>query len=94
MRNVPVPRVMPQKRKDVAGKGVMRMIILDTLRDSPKTLRELVAYVADRRPEISSDAAYQRTGQALAQMKAQGIVDRSGRLWFTPNAASNPSTSG
>jgi len=80
LRGVDMPRVMPAKRKDVARKGLMTLLILDILRDGPKTLLEVAARVAEKRPE-SADRAYSRTAQALSKMKAKGLVWHEGRVW-------------
>lgn len=78
----PTAHIVRAKRKgDAARKGLMRVIILDALRDSPKTMRELAQYVGARRPDISPEAAYQRTGQVLAKLKLVGLVMREGRVW-------------
>ncbi len=81
MRGVGMPRVMPAKRSDVARRGHMQLLILASLRDGPKTIREIVAYVAERRPEISYEAAYTRTGQRLPVMRAKGLVRRGDGVW-------------
>ena len=78
----PDSHIVRAKRKaDAAYKGLMRVIVLDALRDGPKTLRELAQIVAARRPEIGPEAAYQRTGQVLARMKLAGLVARDRRVW-------------
>ena len=83
MRGVPMPAVLPAKRKDVARKGHMAAMILDALRNVPKPLREVAAHVASKRPEIDERAAYVRTTQALDRLKRRGLVRREGRLWAT-----------
>lgn len=82
MRGVDMPRVLPSKRKDVAGKGLMTRLALEALRGGPKPLREVVSHVARHRPELPYRAAYIRTTQALAKMKAKGLVRREGRVWL------------
>lgn len=81
MRGVELPRVMLAKRKDVVGKGRMRRLVLNALKDGPLPLPAIAAHVSAGRPEISYKAAYIRTGQALARMKLAGLVRRDGRLW-------------
>jgi hypothetical protein len=47
-------------------------------------MHEIAAYIAARRPEIDSDVSYQRTTQALANMKFRGQVQNDGSyggLW-------------
>jgi hypothetical protein len=81
LRGVHMPAVLPAKRGDVAKRGHMSLMIIAALRGGPKPLRDIVAYVAARRPELHYDAAYVRTTQALANMKHRGQVDRCGELW-------------
>lgn len=87
LRGVPMPRVMPDKRPDAARRGHMRWIVLDALRDGPKPFREVVAYVSERRPEITYEAAYQRTGQVLWKLRIAGMVRREGRAWIRTAAS-------
>ncbi|GAA6199211.1 hypothetical protein [Aquicoccus sp. SU-CL01552] len=79
LRGVDMPRVLPAKRSDVARRGHMTLLILDILRDGPKTLQEVAARVAEYRPE-SADRAFSRTAQALSKMKAKGLVGYEGRV--------------
>jgi hypothetical protein len=37
--------------------------------------------IAARRPEITPQDAYRRTGKALDKMKLAGLVRHEGRLW-------------
>ena len=80
LRGVDMPRVKPARRKDVARKGLMTLLVLDILRDGPKPLREIAARVAEARPE-SADRAYHRTAHTLSNMKAKGLVGNDGRVW-------------
>jgi len=81
MRGVDMPAVLPAKRADAARKGMMRLIILDGIRQGCTSQRALAAYVANQRPELSPCAAYVRTTQALQKMRRAGIVAREGRIW-------------
>lgn len=82
MRDVPMPKVLPAKKRDAARRGQMRALVLEALRDGPKPLREIVAHVEAARPELEPRAAYVRTTQALARMRAgervATLVDRRG----------------
>jgi hypothetical protein len=73
--------VRAKRRPDSARWGMMRVVVLDALLDGPKCNAEIVALVAERRPEITPEAAYQRAGQALAKLKRCGTVARDGKLW-------------
>lgn len=85
MRGVDMPRVLPSKRKDVAGKGLMNRLVLEALRSGPQTAEAVTAYVAARRPVLSPEAAKKRTALALTKMKKRGLVRREGRVWITIN---------
>ena len=81
MRGVPMPAVLPRKRKDAARQGMMRFYVTSALGDGPKTLREIAAYVAEKRPELPYRAAYIRTTQCLSRMKNDKMAVREGRFW-------------
>lgn len=87
MRCVPMPAVLPAKRRDAARRGHMTSWIMDALRDGPKPLREIAVYVASKRPEIDERAAYVRITQALDGLKRRGRVAQDfgpdGCLWRT-----------
>ena len=80
-RGVPTPRVMPAKRQDAARRGHMSLIVLDALRDGPKPAIQVTAHVAPRRPEITPEAAKQRTSQCLTKLKVRGLVALDGLVW-------------
>jgi hypothetical protein len=73
--------VLPAKKPDAARRCAMRFLVLDALRDGPKPLREIADHVARARPEITHRQAYVRTTQAVARMKAAGIVGLNSRYW-------------
>ena len=78
----PARHIVRAKRKpDVAGRGIMRLMILDALRDSPKSLAAVAATVTARRQDISPEAAHKRTALVLSKLKVAGMVGREGRLW-------------
>lgn len=81
LRGVDMPAVLPAKRADVARKGMMRLIILDGIRKGYRTQRDLAAYVAIQRPELSPCAAYVRTTQALQKLRRAGILRLNGGAW-------------
>ena len=80
-RGISMPRVMPAKRPDVARRGHMSLMVIETLSTGPKALPEIASAIGARRPEIDYAAAYQRTGQVLAKLRRKGRVRREGRLW-------------
>jgi hypothetical protein len=80
LRGVHMPRVLPAKRKDVSRRGHMTVMVTNALSDGPMRLREVVAYVSDRRPELEPDFAYGRTLRVLVKMKAKGLVQREGAV--------------
>lgn len=74
-------RVGTKRKPDCARQGFMRLMVMEALRGGPKRHSEVAAMILPRRPEITSQAAYKRTGQALAKMRLGGLVKREGRLW-------------
>jgi len=82
MRGVDLPAVLPAKRADAARKGLMRVIILDGIRKGYSTQREIAAYVASKRPELSPCAAYVRTTQALQKLRRSGFLKFEGGVWL------------
>ncbi len=79
VRDVPMPRVLPAKGPDVAGKGQMAALALKALRDGPKTLAGIAAaHVAERRPGLSQFDAKKRTALALYKLRKRGMVRREG----------------
>jgi hypothetical protein len=83
LRGVYMPAVLPAKRKDVAGKGIMTAIILDVLSDAPLPLSEIVAHVIARRSELAPEHAYGRTVRVLVKMKRRELVGNTKRVgWY------------
>lgn len=83
LRGVHMPAVLPAKRKDAAGKGVMTAIVLEALQDGPKPLPAIVAHVASRRPELAPEFAHGRTVRVLVKMKRRGLVGNVKRVgWY------------
>ena len=80
MRGVAMPAVLPAKT-DAAGKGRMAWMLMEALRERPMTQREAAAYVLERRPELSPEAAYKRAALGLARLKRRGALAREGRVW-------------
>ena len=76
-----LPRILAPRRFRAARRGVMPAIVLDALRDGPKTLPEVTAWVHAARPELDHQAAYTRSALMLSRLKRQGLVRREGRVW-------------
>jgi hypothetical protein len=74
-------RIGPKRKPDQARQGMMRLMVLEALRDGPKTLHALAAVIAARRPEIALEAAVKRTAQALDKVQRAGLVTHEGKLW-------------
>lgn len=81
MREIPVPTCIPRDRSDAARRGMMRVLLLEGLRNGRDTQSALAAYVHGKRPDLAARAAYVRTTQALQKMKASGLVVRDGKVW-------------
>lgn len=74
-------RVGAKRKPDHARQGLMRLMVLEALRDGLKTARDVAAQIASRRPEITPEATHKRTAQALDKLRVAGLVKRDGRLW-------------
>jgi len=72
---------LPRIIGNPAKRGEMRRMVLDALRDSPKTRRELVAHLAPMRPDVPPERLYWRTDAALSKLRKAGLVRREGRAW-------------
>lgn len=81
LRGVSMLKVLPPKRKDVAGKGAMRLILLEGIGRGYRSQRTLTAYVMQRRPELSREDAYTRTSLALAKMRKAGQARCEAGVW-------------
>ncbi|MDF0601270.1 hypothetical protein P1J78_11060 [Psychromarinibacter sp. C21-152] len=85
LRGVPIPRLSPARKPDVAGKGVMARMIIEALQAGHSTQSGVTAHVAARRPDLSEWDAYRRTSLCLARLKRSGRVVREGRAWRLAN---------
>ena len=66
----PAARIVRAKRRpDAARRGVMRVVVLDAMRDGPKCFAEIVALVAAKRPEITPEAPYKRGGTSNSEVE-------------------------
>jgi hypothetical protein len=74
-------RVGPKRKPDFSRKGIMRLLVREALQDGPKRHPEVAALILPRRPELTPQDCYKRTGQALDRMQQAGMVRREGRLW-------------
>lgn len=81
LRGVDMPRVMPAKRADVAGKGQMSRLVLQALSERPMTLPELAAWVAARRSVVEPERVYYMCSNVLWKLQRKGKVRREGRVW-------------
>ena len=78
----PAAHIVRAKRKgDAARRGIMRMMVLNAMRDGPKRYTEIAAIAGLRRPDIALDSMQRRTAQVLVKLQIAGAVTREGRLW-------------
>lgn len=82
MRGIPMPRVLPPKRKDVAGKGMMRRMVTEALRDGPLPMSQLEARLAALRPDLSPWDTHHRLMACLYRMRKAGMVRGGGGKWW------------
>ncbi|MEP5730056.1 MAG: hypothetical protein ABJL67_11885 [Sulfitobacter sp.] len=84
LRGVHMPRVLPAKRKDIAGKGVMAHLALKALQNGPQPAINVSKCIALQRPELPFHRAHQYSAYALTKLKKRGLVVHDGRkcgLW-------------
>ena len=74
-------QIRAKRKPDFSRKGIMRLMEVDALQDGPKRHPEVAASILPRRPELTPQACYKRTGQALDRLQKAGMVKREGRLW-------------
>ncbi|WP_136634948.1 hypothetical protein [Pseudooceanicola onchidii] len=78
MRGVDMPRVLIA----TARRGEMGRMVLDALRDGPKTRAQLVEYIGALRPDVPTDRLYWRVDGALSKLR--GKIE-GGPVWrLTP----------
>lgn len=78
LRRVPMPSVGRGKPANSTGKHVIRRLALTALRDGPKRVREVAAYVDQALPNVAPDQAYMRTARCLSRMRVAGLAERIG----------------
>lgn len=78
LRGVDMPEVRSARGPDVARRGEAQRIVLDALRDGPKTLAEVETYMAERRPGV--DRMRHRASQAMCKLRKAGVILNDG-LW-------------
>ena len=74
LRGVDMPEVRSKRAPDAARRGEAQRIVLEALRGGPKTLREIAAVMAERRPQIPPDRVAHRASQALNKLRKAGVV--------------------
>lgn len=65
---------VPMKRPKTFPRGELRRLVLDALRDGPKTAAEIGA-------NVPADRAQRRVGGVLRRMENAGMVRRDGAVW-------------
>lgn len=60
----------------------LRNLVLTALREGPKEIDDVTAYLIDRRPDIGFDIAKRRAVNVLSRLRKEGKVGREGRLWL------------
>lgn len=81
IRGVRLPRVLGPKAANTVRKWHMAYMILEAIRARPMTLKELVAHLAHKRPDVPQEMLYWRTASALNKLRVKGLVLREGQLW-------------
>jgi hypothetical protein len=70
--------------KNAARNRETRQLVLDALRDGPKTTGQIGAIILAQKPELSRRAANNRAYQALLRLEAKGAVRRLDGVWLAP----------
>jgi hypothetical protein len=84
-RGMALGEVRPKRKQDAARRGMMRVIVLDLLREGPANMRAIADHVAASRPDLAPSVAYRRTSQVLTKLRIAGLVVLEGRLWVKNN---------
>ncbi|URF46777.1 hypothetical protein M8007_00235 [Dinoroseobacter shibae] len=83
MRGVnPSALTVPRKTPKAFKKGELRRLVLQALREGPKTGRQIADYVEAARSDLPKGAAYKRVYVCLAQLRGHGMVKRKNGEWF------------
>lgn len=75
---------LPRMIEAPAKRGQMQRLVLEALREGPKTRAALVEWIAPKRPDAPPDRLYWRVDGALGKLRRKGAVRREGRVWLAP----------
>ncbi|WP_306045918.1 hypothetical protein [Nioella sp. MMSF_3534] len=77
----PLPSRYP---KNAARNRETRQLVLDALRDGPKSTGQIGAVILAQKPELTRRAANNRAYQALLRLEGSGSVVRWDGVWLAP----------
>jgi len=84
LRGVPLPEYKWIVR-DRAKRGRMRRVVMPALAEGPRSTADLVALVAQERPELTPEVVEVRTVRWLGMMRCEGVLrGRKGVWWLAP----------
>ena len=69
----------------------MKRVVLDSLRDGPKTCPEIADMLG--RPDLARKCQLQRAYMALLRLETKGVVCRNGGTWCIESSVDRPSVS-
>lgn len=82
LRGDPLPPV-PRANAVRFRKGELIRLVVEALREGPKTVGEVGAYVHAYKPAMPRDVAYQRASVILSRLKGRGLVELRAGVWKT-----------
>lgn len=77
----PMALNMPRKTPKFFAKGELRRLVLEALRECPRTGRHIADFVQAARPGLPDGHAYRRVYVCLWAMKRRGLLRHEGQLW-------------
>lgn len=81
LRGVDMPIVRAARLPDVAGKGIMALLVLGASRGGPQRMADIAAHVHAGHPKRGDKAASTRKARALAKVKDKALMRSDGRFW-------------
>ena len=71
-----LPRMIPKP----ARRGEMQRLVLEAIKSGRTARAQIVAFVAERRPEAPPDRLYWRVDAALAKLRKKGLLTEERKM--------------
>ncbi|MCC5956274.1 MAG: hypothetical protein JJU07_09230 [Natronohydrobacter sp.] len=78
----PMALNMPRKTPKFFARGELRRLVLEALRDGPRTGRQIADYVQAARPDLPDGHAYKRIYVCIWGLRKRSLIESAGRLWW------------